>query len=182
MGKHSKIQQGNAIRAAHLEILDEEPPAKLELRVLTGYHGAMDAIAETPSPGIGSAASVPLPAHKALCVAGNYLTLFVESAPMIASMVRDIDAAQKRVWLEVYTFNHDSAGQAIAAALRRRAAAGLDVRLLYDTVGSQYTPASFLMIWPSPASKCMPTTRCGPVYRAAIPSKFSIAATIASCW
>ncbi len=61
---------------------------------------------------------------------------------MIAAMARDINAAKTRVWLEVYIFMNDAAGKAIAAALRQRALAGLDVRLMYDAVGSQETPAA----------------------------------------
>jgi cardiolipin synthase len=96
-------------------------------------------VATNPS----STESLHLPAPDALVVAGNHLTLFVESAPLIASMVKDISAATMRVWLEVYIFMDDAAGQAISEALRQRATAGVDVRVLYDAVGSQTTPASF---------------------------------------
>jgi cardiolipin synthase len=73
-------------------------------------------------------------------VAGHDLTLFVESAPMIRRMAADIDRASTRVWLETYIFAGDAAGRRIAAALVGRARAGLDVRLLYDAIGSQATP------------------------------------------
>jgi cardiolipin synthase len=76
-------------------------------------------------------------------VAGHDLTLFVESAPLIAEMVRDIAAARRRVWLETYIFLHDAAGRAVADALKERARAGVEVRVLYDAVGSQGTPAVF---------------------------------------
>ncbi len=76
-------------------------------------------------------------------VAGNELTLFVESAPLIEAMVRDIRAAQTRVWLEVYIFHHDDLGRAVAEALAERARAGVEVRVLYDAIGSQSTPGSF---------------------------------------
>jgi cardiolipin synthase len=76
-------------------------------------------------------------------VAGHELTLFTESPPLIASMVRDIESARRRVWLEIYIFLDDPAGQAIAEALKERARAGLDVRILYDAIGSQTTPAAF---------------------------------------
>jgi cardiolipin synthase len=47
------------------------------------------------------------------------------------------------VWLETYIFHNDAAGQAVAEALKERARAGVDVRVLYDAVGSQATPRSF---------------------------------------
>jgi cardiolipin synthase len=58
-------------------------------------------------------------------------------------MVRDIRAARRRVWLETYIFHDDAAGRAVAEALAERARAGLQVRVLYDAVGSQATPGAF---------------------------------------
>jgi cardiolipin synthase len=76
-------------------------------------------------------------------VAGNELTIYVESGPCIAAMVADIRAATGRVWLEIYILVNDAAGRAVADALSDRARAGLDVRLIYDAIGSQTTPAAY---------------------------------------
>jgi cardiolipin synthase len=76
-------------------------------------------------------------------VADHTLTLFVETAPLLAEMLRDIATAQSRVWLETYIFLDDAVGSAMAEALKERAAAGVEVRVLYDAVGSQWTPAAF---------------------------------------
>ena len=76
-------------------------------------------------------------------VAGQELTLFVESPAMIAALASDIAGAQRRVWIEVYILANDAGGQRIANLLAEKARAGLDVRLLYDAVGSQATPSSF---------------------------------------
>ena len=76
-------------------------------------------------------------------VAGHELTLFIETWPLIHAMLRDIRAAQTRVWLETYIFHDDAAGQAVADALRERAAAGVQVRVLYDAIGSTYTSWAF---------------------------------------
>ena len=77
-----------------------------------------------------------------VAVAGQELTLFVESPPLIAAMLDDIKAARTRVWLESYIFNDDEAGRAVADALAERAQAGLDVRLLVDAWGSFSTPSA----------------------------------------
>ncbi|MCE9605357.1 MAG: hypothetical protein K8U03_10705 [Planctomycetia bacterium] len=79
----------------------------------------------------------------AIEVAGNRLELFVELPPMVASLVADIRAAKHRVWIESYIMADDPAGRAVADALRERAAAGVDCRLVYDAVGSLRTPAKF---------------------------------------
>jgi cardiolipin synthase len=76
-------------------------------------------------------------------VAGQELWIFAESPVLIAAMLEDIRTAQRRVWIECYIFLNDMAGQAISQALIDRAHAGVDVRVLYDAVGSQSTPDSF---------------------------------------
>jgi cardiolipin synthase len=87
-----------------------------------------------------------MPGPLCLKVAGHELALFVETWPLIEAMVRDIRAARKRIWLETYIFNDDAAGHAIAAALRERAVAGVQVRVLYDAIGSQSTPSFFFRL------------------------------------
>ncbi len=81
---------------------------------------------------VADAPSVTLP----VIVAGNELLAYAESQPLIERMVTDIRAARSRVWLETYTIADDAAGRLVAESLIDRAAAGLDVRLLYDAVGS----------------------------------------------
>ncbi len=76
-------------------------------------------------------------------VAGHELTLYAESPPLIRDMLADIRAARTRVWLECYIYYPDAAGRAVAEALTERAAAGVDVRVLYDALGSQATPSTF---------------------------------------
>lgn len=76
-------------------------------------------------------------------VAGNRLRLFADSSPLIAAMAADLRAARQRAWIECYTVCDDAAGQAIAAALKERAAAGVDCRLMYDAIGSISTPAAY---------------------------------------
>src|SRR5262249_38745327 len=76
-------------------------------------------------------------------VAGHELPIFVEPPPLIEAVLADIRAAHTRIWVETYIFVNDPAGQAVAEALAERAHAGLDVRVLYDAIGSTTTPASF---------------------------------------
>jgi cardiolipin synthase len=85
----------------------------------------------------------PLSGPLAVPVAGHELTIFVQSLPMIAALVRDIQTAQQRVWVESYIFLDDIAGSTVAEALKERARMGVDVRVLYDAIGSQTTPSAF---------------------------------------
>ncbi|MEX2138109.1 MAG: phospholipase D-like domain-containing protein [Pirellulales bacterium] len=78
----------------------------------------------------------------ALSIEGHEWTLFTESTPMIAALVADLRAARRRIWIETYIFADDSAGRTVVELLAQRARAGLDVRVMYDTVGSLLTPSS----------------------------------------
>jgi cardiolipin synthase len=78
----------------------------------------------------------------ALSVEGHEWTLFTESAPMLAALEADIRSARRRVWIEAYIVADDPAGRRIVELLEMRAKEGLDIRLMYDTVGSLLTPAS----------------------------------------
>src|SRR5262245_31623878 len=77
-----------------------------------------------------------------LVVAGHDVTVFAETASLLAALLLDIRSATTRVWLETYIFLDDTAGRAVAGALMERARAGLEVRLHYDAIGSQSTPAA----------------------------------------
>jgi len=102
-----------------------------------------------PSPALQAAAqatptTTPPPLRpRCVVVAGNELTWFVESAPLIAAMVEDIRKAHTRVWLETYIFHDDHCGRAVRDALVERCRAGVEVRVLYDAIGSQSTPWAF---------------------------------------
>jgi cardiolipin synthase len=83
------------------------------------------------------------PAVRHVRAAGHDLDIYTESPPLIAAMLRDIQAAQRRVWLESYIYVADDAGKAIGEALKERVRAGADVRLVYDAVGSARTSGAF---------------------------------------
>ncbi len=75
-------------------------------------------------------------------VAGQRLTLFFNTESQLELMLADIRSASLRVWLETYIFLDDRVGRLIAAALKERALAGVDVRLHYDAVGCLTASAS----------------------------------------
>lgn len=99
-------------------------------------------LVERPAPDKPSA-PVPVGPHAPIPVAGNELTLFENSISFISAMVADIRQARRRVWLESYIIVDDAASRAVADALLERAAAGVDVRLMYDSIGCISTPQAF---------------------------------------
>lgn len=97
---------------------------------------------------LDTATAAPASAHRpgevnALRVADHDLTIFEESPPLVDAMLDDIEQARSRVWLESYIIADDAAGRAVAEALARKAAAGVDCRVMYDYVGSKATPRSY---------------------------------------
>ena len=94
-------------------------------------------------PDPASEAAAPLVSPPRMSVAGQELQIFLEAPPLIAAMLEDIRGAKTRVWLESYIYLNDAAGDAVALALKEQARAGLDVRLLYDAIGSSTTPWGF---------------------------------------
>jgi cardiolipin synthase len=76
-------------------------------------------------------------------VAGNQLRIFTESPEMIAALVADVRTARRRVWIETYTISDDTTVRELVAALKQKAAEGVECRLLYDSVGSVGTSNAF---------------------------------------
>jgi cardiolipin synthase A/B len=100
-------------------------------------------IADFPDPVADGFLSTPHPVVWQVAAAGHQFTLFVESGPLVQSVLADLNAAQRRIWLESYIFAADPAGKALAAVLKAKAQAGLDVRVMYDAVGCLGTPNAF---------------------------------------
>jgi len=67
---------------------------------------------------------------------GNRAELIDDYGAVIDRLVADIDAATRSVHLLVYIFADDAVGQRVAAALGRAVTRGLDVRVLFDPIGS----------------------------------------------
>jgi cardiolipin synthase len=66
---------------------------------------------------------------------GNQVTLLNDGPETHRAQLAAIRAAKSHVFLEVYIFTDDVIGQQYAEALAERAEAGVDVRLIYDSVG-----------------------------------------------
>src|SRR5688572_666307 len=96
-----------------------------------------------PCPPSAESPARPFCVSSEISVAGNRLRFFADSAPLFEAMAADIRSAGQRAWVECYTICDDAAGQAIAAALKDRARAGVDCRVMYDAIGCLSTPAAY---------------------------------------
>jgi cardiolipin synthase A/B len=74
---------------------------------------------------------------------GNKVTLLEDGKATYAAMLAAIRGAKHHIHMETYIFDDDEVGRTFATALTERAKAGVKVRLLYDSVGSNKTPREF---------------------------------------
>jgi cardiolipin synthase len=71
------------------------------------------------------------------------LSLLPSLNATIEALESDIDRAVRRVWIEIFIFRADEFGQRMAKRLIAARKRGVDVRVLYDSLGSRTTPESF---------------------------------------
>ncbi|MBN8819905.1 MAG: cardiolipin synthase [Sphingomonas sp.] len=92
------------------------------------------------APVLGSAAPIAALAKKLghmPATGGNALLLIDDYDAVIDNLIADIDAAERSIHILVYIFADDGVGQRVAAALGGAVARGLDVRVLFDPIGSR---------------------------------------------
>jgi cardiolipin synthase len=77
-------------------------------------------------------------------VSGNRLTLLQNGTAYFPQLIRDIEAAQRSIYLETYIFAADDTGLSIADALKRAALRGVSVCVLMDGFGSAHFPLAWL--------------------------------------
>ena len=66
----------------------------------------------------------------------NRITFYHEGQPAFAAMLEAIRSAQHHIHLETFIFQPDDTGRLFLEALAQKAREGVDVRLLYDAMGS----------------------------------------------
>ena len=76
-------------------------------------------------------------------VVGNKVALLVDGPAAFQAMFGAIGRARDHVHLETYIIEDDEVGRKFAAALMQAQARGVQVTLIYDSVGSIVTPAAF---------------------------------------
>jgi cardiolipin synthase len=67
---------------------------------------------------------------------GNAVELLTENGAAFGRIEQALAAARRSIWAEYYIIQGDETGRRFLEILADRAAAGVDVRLLYDAVGS----------------------------------------------
>jgi cardiolipin synthase A/B len=76
-------------------------------------------------------------------VAGNTVTLLIDGPATYAAMLKTIQNAQDHINLETFIFDDDEVGRRFANLLLQKQSEGVQVNLIYDSVGCSKTPAAF---------------------------------------
>lgn len=79
----------------------------------------------------------------AILTQDNDVDIFVDGHEKFDALVRDMENATDHIHLLYYTFRSDNLGKRILEVLERKAAQGLNVRVVYDAMGSRTTKKSF---------------------------------------
>ena len=79
--------------------------------------------------------SYPLP--------GNDIKIFTNGKDKIACLKKDLLAAKHSINIEYYIFADDKIGKEVMSILCKKASEGVDVRLIYDSIGSRHAPRRF---------------------------------------
>jgi cardiolipin synthase len=74
---------------------------------------------------------------------GNKVTLLADGQAAYAAMFKAIQSAKDHINLETYIIEDDDVGRKFVELLLQKQASGVQVNLIYDSVGSFSTPAAF---------------------------------------
>jgi cardiolipin synthase A/B len=76
-------------------------------------------------------------------VAGNRVTLLVDGPETYKAMFDAIERAKDHIYLETFLLADDETGQRLADMLVERQAAGVEVKIIYDALGSRLTSSKY---------------------------------------
>ena len=79
--------------------------------------------------------SYPLP--------GNDIKIYTNGSDKLADLKKDLLNAKKSINIEYYIFANDKTGNDIMKILCQKAREGIDVKLIYDSIGSRKAPRRF---------------------------------------
>ena len=76
-------------------------------------------------------------------IAGNEARLLIDGPATFTAMFAAIERARDHINLESYIFDEGDIGQRLADVLIRKRAEGVEINIIYDSVGSMATPPEF---------------------------------------
>ena len=124
-------------RSHRVRFPQAHPPAKRE-----ATRGAGESDADRAAH--NELARLALAFHAFPVSAGNKVTLYHETTHAFAGLLEAIRAARHHVHLEYFILRSDSTGERLLDLLTEKAKSGVEVRLLYDSMGGLFLRRKFL--------------------------------------
>lgn len=85
-----------------------------------------------------------------VAVGANRLQLYTCGSTVYDAMLAAVDGAQERIYLESYIWKDDTVGREFKERLARKAAAGVNVYVIFDGFGNTVVPRTFKTTFPPP--------------------------------
>lgn len=76
-------------------------------------------------------------------VAGNKVTLLIDGPATYAAMLKAVREAKNNINIETFIFEDDEVGRLFAGEFLKKQAEGVQVNIIYDSMGSKNTPLAF---------------------------------------
>ncbi|WP_407370455.1 cardiolipin synthase [Carnobacterium sp.] len=88
-------------------------------------------------------ASLFLESDESILTKGNKVELFTDGAKKFDSLIEDLSKAEHHIHMIYYIIHNDKIGKRVLKALEERAAAGVEVLVIYDALGSRSLRPNF---------------------------------------
>jgi cardiolipin synthase len=98
-------------------------------------------------------------------VEGNEVDVYHEATDAFDAMFAAIESAEHHIHLQFYIIQPDEIGRRLIKCLAERARAGVEVRLLYDAIGSFTLPSRLLLPLVAAGGKCSDFMGINPLRR-----------------
>ena len=113
-------------------------PVKEQERLI---QGAMDQIAKSPWRDHEPLVLYNLETSGAVLTSDNSVEIFTDGEAKFDDLREELKKAEKYIHIQYYIIKNDELFQSIIPILKERAAAGVEVRVLYDGMGGRFMPA-----------------------------------------
>lgn len=113
-------------------------PVKEQERLI---QGAMDQIAKSPWRDYEPLVLYNLETSGAVLTSDNSVEIFTDGEAKFDDLREELKKAEKYIHIQYYIIKNDELFQSIIPILKERAAAGVEVRVLYDGMGGRFMPA-----------------------------------------
>ena len=148
---------GQAVNCASLpkvsEVIDEAPNARTQRQIVSSRgllspqqsKALIDRMKRSVDPTdiLGRHTAVVESVTDSPLTKGNRVTLLADGQAAYAAMFTAIKAARQQINLESYIIEDDATGRKFADLLLKKQAKGVQVNIIYDSVGCMNTPAAF---------------------------------------